>query len=233
MFIDTYADRIIGEKIKLENEIERQNHIASGKLTASMLGEPLQWQILKVLGVKPKEIDEYTLRKFKRGKDIETWFVDHISPLDKQKPVEYRSCVGVIDAVVDSDIWDCRKGVIPIEVKSTSNAKFKRIVKGVKPDRGHVLQACFYALAEGKEWFAVSYVATDDLRVHTFVMSTADHKEEVERVIDRFKAQYNTGIIPAFVAEEKWQENIKYCKYPEFMTMPETKFESFKQSYNL
>jgi len=69
--IDNYIDNKISKKVVEENKQRELNHVSSGRLSASMLGEPLQWQILKIKGVKPKEIDEYTLRKFIRGKDVE------------------------------------------------------------------------------------------------------------------------------------------------------------------
>lgn len=240
MFIDSYLDRMIGDKITKANVEERANHKSSGKLSASMLGEPLQWQILKVLGVPPKEIDEYTLRKFKRGKDIEEWFVNHIEPVEKQKFVEYRNTVGFIDATVYTGQWDSPvqeltglgEGIIPMEVKSTSNAKFKRVVSSVAPDRGHILQACFYAIATQCPKFAISYVATDDLRVQTYVLDTLNYIPEVEAVITAFEEQLKTGQIPVFVPAEKWQENVKYNKYPDWSNLSheelQAKFKALK-----
>lgn len=221
MLIDNYIDRKIGETLSKENEEERKNHVSSGKLTASMLGEPLQWQILKVIGVEPKPIDEYTLRKFKRGKDIETWLMTHIGAIETQKKVEYRDVVGIVDAVCDTKDWDFPKGIIPVEIKSVSNAKFKRIVKAVAPDRGHCLQACLYALAIGCPHFAVSYVATDDLRVHTFILETEDWREKVDTIINRFEEQHSKAEVPVFIPEEKWQADLKYNKYPEWSNLTE------------
>ena len=50
MYFDTHTDRLITKKLLAQKLEEKENHIPSGKLSASMLGWPLQWQILKVLG---------------------------------------------------------------------------------------------------------------------------------------------------------------------------------------
>jgi len=219
--IDNYIDNKISKKVVEENKQRELQHVSSGRLSASMLGEPLQWQILKIKGVKPKEIDEYTLRKFIRGKDVELWLLKYLDTQvvadGKQDFVEYRGVVGFIDAVCDTKDWDFPKGVMPVEVKSTSNAKFKRVVKSGEADKGHCLQGCLYALARGTDHFAVMYVATDDLRVHTFTLRTEDYKGQVDAVIDRFEK--HKGQIPVFEPEEKWQADIKYNKYPEWSNL--------------
>lgn len=226
MIIDNYLDRKIGEKLLAENEEERKNHVSSGKLTASMLGQPLQWQILKVMGVPQKPFDEYTLRKFKRGKDIEDWFVKEADAVETQKDALYRDVVGFIDLIADTRDWDFPSGIIPVEVKSVTNAKFKRITGHGEPDRSHLLQACLYALSEGTDKFGVTYIAADDLRVVTSIHETADYKVEVDRIIDRFQTQLATGKVPAFVAEEKWQADLKYCNYPEWLELDEKGIEA-------
>jgi hypothetical protein len=230
MFIDNHVDRLIGQKLIKENEEEKLKHISSGKLTASILGDPLQWQVLKVLGVETKGFDEYTLRKFKRGKDVEAWLAEYLNPIATQKEARYKNVVGYIDAVVDASEWDCKKGIIPIEIKSTSNAKFKRVVGNSRmaggPDRGHIFQACLYALSEGSTHFGIAYVATDDLRVHTFILETKDYKDQVEAIIDRFDKQMKSGTVPEFVPEESWHENLKYCKYPAWMRLTPHEIEA-------
>ena len=232
MRIDNYVDRKIGSALLAENEKERQDHKKSGKLSASQLGDPLQWQILKALGYETEAFDEYTLRKFKRGKDIEEWVMKYLEPIETQKFVEYRNTVGYIDAVCDTENWDFKLGVIPVEVKSVANAKFKRIVKQ-GPDRGHCLQASFYALATGKENAIVCYVASDDLRVHCYVIKTADFTDEIEKIITRFQEQLKSGEIPVFEAIEKWQADNKYCRYLEFRDKTKEQLAQLKTNANI
>lgn len=198
------------------NEKERLEHVSSGKLSAGKLGDPLQWQILKVLGAPTKDHDEYVLRKFKRGKDVEEWYTGCIpNVLDKNVFVEYRDVVGYIDAYVDTEGWNFPRGKMPLEVKSVTGMKFKRIVKE-GPQRGHCLQAGLYALAKGDENFALSYIASDDYRVHTFLERTADWKPIIDGIINRFDTQLSLGVVPVFVSEEKWQENPEYNSYPDW-----------------
>ena len=119
MRIETHLDKLISQRLIEANDKERENHKSSGKLSASMLGQPLQWQILKTIGVPPKPFDEYTLRKFKRGKDIENWFIGEISPNFKQPFVEYRSTIGYVDLnLVQDESFDFKLGEMPHEVKS-------------------------------------------------------------------------------------------------------------------
>lgn len=234
MILDQYIDRKISALMLKENESERREHVSSGKLTASMLGYPLQWQILKIMGVPPKPVDEYTLRKFRRGKDIEAWLVGHLDALKTQERVEYRDTVGIIDAVCDTALWDFRKGIIPVEVKSVANAKFKRIKDRLRPDKGHMLQACLYAMAIKAEHFAVAYVASDDLRLMVYIERTADHAIEVDLAIEKFQSVVKTGLVPVFEPVEAWQADVKYNNYPEWSSLSpqelENKIEMFRQN---
>lgn len=226
MIIDNYLDREISRQIVKANQEERDGHVSSGKLSASMLGQPLQWQILKSMGVPQKEVDEYVLRKFKRGNDVEDWFLKAIpNVLERQKFVEYRNVVGYVDSIVDTCDWEFPIGVAPLEVKSVSNMKFKRIVASGQPDRGHALQNALYAIAEKKNSFAVSYIATDDYRIQTYILSTADWLPDVDKIIDRYDAQKALGRVPVFVAEEKWQANADYNNYPEWSDLSQEEID--------
>lgn len=217
---DQYLDKFIGKSVSAKNALERAGHKSSGKLSASSLNSPLQWQILHSLGVEGKEVDNYTLRKFLRGKQVEDWYVSEINPVEKQKFVEYRNAVGYIDAIMDTKDWDFPFGVIPVEIKSTSNAKFKRVEKQ-GADHGHILQACFYAVALQVPHFAVSYVATDDYRIKTYVLDTHDYKDEIDEIITTYDEAKKVGVIPVFKAREKWQENPEYNSYSEWMGLDE------------
>lgn len=231
--IDNHIDKWISQILISENEKEKDKHISSGKLSAGMLGKPLQSQILKVKGVPPKQVDEYVLRKFQRGKDVEKWLVEKIPGIcDKQKEVQYRNVIGFADAIVSTMNYEFPCGKIPHEIKSVTNAKFKNICKSGEADRGHILQACLYALALGTTHFAIDYVASDDYRIQCMVYKTADFKPEVERIIDRFDKQLASGVIPAFVAEEAWQKNPAYADYPDWINLTEEEVnKKFKEEY--
>jgi hypothetical protein len=216
MIKDNFVDQEIGKRLLAENDEERKGHVSSGKLSASILNDPIQWQVLKTLGVEGKPIDEYVIRKFRRGKDIESWLVDFLKPVDKQKFVEYRNTVGYIDAVVDTKDWQFPVGVIPAEIKSVSNAKFKRILKQ-GADKGHLLQGAFYGICLNSPKFALCYVASDDLRVETYIYDTDDFKSEIDAIIDKFEEQIKSKVVPIFEARETWQSNEEYCRYPELM----------------
>ena len=225
MIIDSYLDRLIGEGLVKVNEEKEAGHTSLGKLSASMLGWPLQWQILKSLGVPRAPIDNYTLRKFKRGEDIEEWLLSRIPTLERQKFVEYRNVVGYIDGVVETKDWDWKNGVIPLEVKSVTNAKYKRIIAGNGADRGHKLQAGLYGLALKSTHYAISYIASDDLRITTYVYPTEETREEIDHIIERYDTQRATGKIPVFVPEEKWQANPLYNNYSEWAELDEKLIE--------
>lgn len=216
--VDNFLDLYIGHHIQKADEHERLNHKSSGKLSASGLGSPLQWQILKSFGVPERTHDEYTLRKFKRGKDVEEWYLSIIpGVLGKQEFVQYRDTVGYMDGWVDTMQWNFPLGEMPLEIKSVANAKYKRITSFGGPDAGHKLQSGLYALARAAEHFAISYIATDDYRVQTYILDTADVRDDIERIIDAYQAQKATGRVPVFEAREKWQADVKYCNYPDWV----------------
>lgn len=222
-------DKLVGESISSKNALQRAQHKSSGKLSASSLNDPLQWQILHSLATETAEIDNYTLRKFLRGNHVEEWYVSEIKPLATQKFVEYRNCVGYIDAIVDTKDWDIPVGIIPFEIKSVSNAKFKRIEKQ-GADKSHKLQAAFYAICEKSKNFGISYVATDDYRILTYILDTKDFKDEIDEIITKYDEAKKVGGIPKFEPREKWQANVEYNKYPFFADLTE---EQLAEKYKL
>lgn len=232
IFKDSHLDKEISKIVIEANKKEREDHISSGKLSASILGFPLQWQVLKVIGIE-KEFDEYLLRKFKRGHDVEEWIVDKMpNLLEKQKEVEYRGVVGFADAVVDSKDFDLQKGKMCHEIKSVANMKFKRIVKANEPDRSHKLQATLYSLALGYDYSAIDYVASDDYRIITFVFPVTDCKDDIDQIIDTFDKQIKSGIVPEFVEKESWQKLPDYNQYYDFATLSEKQIdEKLKTEY--
>src|SRR5574343_1128221 len=89
-----FLDKYIEEKLVAENEKDSLQHVSSGKLSASMLGQPTQWQVLKVIGVPGDSLEEYVTRKFARGNDVEEWLVNQMPGIvEKQKLVEYKNVV--------------------------------------------------------------------------------------------------------------------------------------------
>jgi hypothetical protein len=205
---DILIDQIVSEAKRRDDE-----HISSGKLSASMLGNPLQWQVLKYLGVEPKEIDNYTYCKFQRGRDVEDFVFDKVMAsgikASGQEKAEYRNCVGLIDIFVPET-----KEII--EVKSTTNQAFKYIVKEGMAKENHILQAALYALAKEVDEFSLVYIASDDYRSCQFQYRTADYKDKVDSAIDEFEAVIEAKKIPKFEAKMAWQKIPQYSMYPEW-----------------
>lgn len=208
---DILINQVVKEAKKREDE-----HESSGKLSASMLGNPLQWQVLKYLGVEPKEIDNYTYCKFQRGRDVEDFVFDKVVAsgisADSQKKAEYRNVVGLIDIYIPDP-----KEII--EVKSTTNGAFKYIVKEGTAKKNHILQACLYALSEDLDEFSLVYIASDDYRSCQFQYRTADYKDQVDEIIDTFEETIKAKKIPKFEAVEKWQTIDRYSMYPDWMKL--------------
>lgn len=231
--IDRTINDFVSRTLIDKNIEESLNHKSSGKLSASMLGSPLQWQVLKLMGVPQKDLDEYVLRKFQRGKDVEKWLVENIpGKVDTQVFVEYRDTVGYIDVLVDTKDYDTNFGIIPQEVKSVANMKYQNIVKSGKADRGHILQACLYALAKGAKHFGVVYIASDDYRILNYIYDTADYKAEVDGIIDRFNAQMDKKEVPVFEPEEVWQKNPNYSSYPLWTNLTQEEVnKKYKEEY--
>src|SRR6266540_3542492 len=147
--IDNAINQFIDDSLMRDNAEREAKHESSGKLSASMLYQPLRFQVLKTLGAPRKPLDPYVLGKFKRGNDVEDWYVGKIGEMgalvDRQKIVEYRGVIGFVDALVDSDKMQFKKGIMPHEVKSVTNMKLKRIAK-TEVDWHYKMQACLYAL---------------------------------------------------------------------------------------
>lgn len=218
---DSYLERSITEDLTKDNEDEALEHVSSGKLSASQLGKPLQWQILKVIGVPRKPIDDYGLRVMKRGRDVEDVIVNkHLRGIvETQKLVEYRDTVGLVDAVIDMKDWDNKCGIIPHEIKSVKNSKYARILKTGEPDISYKLQAGLYALAMGVDKYAIDIIAADDYRVTTWLYETKDIKELVDHRINEFLYAMRVGVVPEFEFREKWQSDPKWQDFPEFSNL--------------
>lgn len=209
--IDFSLDQIIGKALRSEHEAERAAHTPSGKLSASQLSKPLLEQVLKIIGVPEKPIDDYTLRLFKRGKQVEEWIVKMLPKGEEQLEVEYKGVIGYVDKMLDC----------PIEVKSIKSSQWKWLQKeGAR--WGHKLQAGLYALGTDSEQYKVLYVVADDFRTYTYTGQTADIQPEVDQIINEVKRQLLLGTLPEFKAREPWQEKDTYSQYsnfPEFLSL--------------
>lgn len=227
MIKDSTLDRLIEERLVADRIAQDHARKPSGKLSASMLGQPLQWQILKTIGVPAREIDNYTLRKFLRGNHVEEWLLSYMPGIiERQKFAEYRNTIGYCDALVDCSDWDSKKGIMPHEVKSVSNAKFKRITSEAQADHSHRLQASLYALAFDTDYYAVDYVATDDYRVETYIYHIETTISGVEYTINEYQAAMAAGIVPEFEYVEPWQSSEKYNNFPEWQYLTEAEIET-------
>lgn len=203
MKVNPVIEQTIAAKVLAEN-VDKE---PSGRLSASRLGWPLQWQMLHYYKVPQKPLEEFTLRKFARGKDVEERIMKWLAPAPDKMQVEvnYRNVAGFCDVLLE----------YPIEVKSTTNMAFKYKAKE-GTSRGHRLQGELYAKALGYDKFAVAYVASDDYRVLCFEEVVTD---ETDKVIDEYEAQVETGLVPVFEAKEKWQAMEDYNPYPEWQKL--------------
>lgn len=218
-------DQIISKSVRRANELERADHVSSGKLSASMLNQPLLEQVLKLIGVPPDPVDDYALRLFARGRQAEDFIIEHLPDGNKQLEVEYRDTVGLVDYVDPED-------GIPVEVKSTKNSAFKWIEKENKPKIGHRLQAGLYALALDKPLYRVLYVAADDLRTLMFEGDTERIKDAVDKIIAEVHGQLKKGELPEFVPREDWQANQKYSNYSAWIVLtPEEAMAKLEREY--
>lgn len=202
--INPKIQELIASKVLQDNE----EKIPSGRLSASRLGLPLQWQMLHYYKIPTAPKDEYTLRKFARGKDVEDRIMEWLAPNPEQMqvPVVYRGVVGFCDLVLE----------YPIEVKSVTNAAFKWKEKDNEPSLGHRLQGELYAKAMGYTKFGIAYVASDDYRVLCYEQEVGD---EVDKIIDEYEEQVSLGTVPVFKAREKWQSMKEYNPYLEWMNL--------------
>jgi hypothetical protein len=225
--------------IRKEYEEKSALHEPSGKLSAGQLGKPLLEQVLKVIGVPQKPVEDYALGLFRRGDSVESNIIDLLKPDKEQIEVEYKNVVGVIDAIKDNEIF---------EVKSVKNSQFQyldpentkqkrtpsglvSVYDGVK--YSHALQGGLYALALGKDKFTIIYASADDLRTLPHVVQTIDVKPEIEKIIKEVSDAIDSKTLPKWVAREEWQAKYpQYSSYPDWMTLdPDLAMEKLKRQF--
>jgi len=218
-------DSLITTRLRKEFEEESALHEPSGKLSAGQLGKPLLEQVLKVIGVPPKPFDDYVLRLFARGKQVEDWALNTVGIKNQQVEVEYKNTVGVIDG--DDDV--------PTEIKSVKNSQLKWLKKsGAKED--HELQLTLYLLAKKKEWGWLAYISAEDFQTFVFKLPVEKRAKQVDAVIKEVYDQIDKGILPAFEPRQDWHDKPayaeKYTNYPEWLSLsPELAMEKLKRQF--
>lgn len=230
--LDKWLNNQINELLIRDNEERNALHEPSGKLSASMLYQPLRFQVLKTIGAPRKPLDPYVLGKFKRGNDVEDWLVDMINQTgvlkETQKQVEYKGVVGYADGVIDTDQMESKKGVIPLEIKSVTNAKLRQIKKtGI--DYHYKLQATLYALAMGTDHYGLCVISAEDLQPSFNIFQTSELKHEVHEIIEKYnkamEAWEKDRVLPVFKPNPKvaWTANLQYSMFePEWATESDT-----------
>lgn len=219
--LDTELRAQITAQIRKEYEEESLKHSPSGKLSAGQLGKPLLEQVLKVIGVPQKPVEDYALGLFRRGNSVEKEILELMKPDKEQVQVEYKNTVGVVDAI---------KGDMIYEVKSIKNSQVPYIDPENKkkpgtyasydgPKWAHTLQAGLYALALDKPYFTILYVSADDLRTYPHIISTSEVKDEIDNIIHEVYRCIELGELPIWQAKEKWQTNPQYSSYPDWMML--------------
>ena len=231
MQIEYGISSVIDSSLIKDNQIEIENHVPSGKLTASYLHQPKRFQLLKYLGVPEKELDTFKLRKFSRGRQVEDWFIDKLKTqeglvVSTQETVEYRGVVGRVDAVINQDLLGIKVGNIPHEIKSVTNKNFKYIQKGDVGEH-YKLQAGLYALAKGSDYFCLDFIASDDLRDRCYLFETSEVEWEIEKIINEFTYMVSEHIVPEWDFRQQWQNNPDYMNYdPIWTTCNEYEFRN-------
>ncbi len=215
---------VIARNLREQHEKEKAEHEPSGKLSGSQLSKPLLEQVLKILGVPEKPFDDYTLRLFERGKQVEDWVCSMLDG-EEQVKIEYRDCIGFADKVIDG---------VPVEIKSVKSTQWKWLQsQGSK--WGHDLQNGLYALALQSGTYKIVYVNSNDFQTLEFTKNTKDIAPEVEEIITEVKSQLISGVLPEFKAREKWHEKPDYAKYsshPDWISLSsETAMKKLKTQF--
>lgn len=247
MIRDTLVEDNFYDELREKNNKERELHISSGKLSASILSDPLQWQILKVIGVPPKESDDYFLGFLERGNEIEQTALTALDDfiVERQKEVTYRDVIGYVDGIIDTTKtsrfgkkFSFQCGIIPQEFKSVKNSKFRRLQAQKEPDEAHILQGSLYAMALNTKYFLLTYGAADDYRFLSWFIEKDYYVPKIDKIITDFQEAMKLGLVPIFTPTYKWQNQPDYCKYPLFMNLTTTEIndklkKEFPDSYKI
>ena len=225
--------------LRKEHETEAALHQPSGRLSAGQLSKPLLEQILKIVGVPPKPVDDYTLGQFARGDAVEEWVIHCLEPEKTQVEVKYRNAVGFIDAIKNDDVFEVKSiknsAVRYIDPENTKRTRRdgELVPEYSGPKYKDALQGGFYAAAKKRPYFWIIYVATDDLRTYPHKIETDLIKPEIDRIISEVARQLKTGTLPRWQEREEWQRKYpKYNNYPEWVELePDLATEKLKRQY--
>lgn len=237
--LDTTLQREITATIRAEYEAESAKHEPSGRLSAGQLGKPLLEQVLKVIGVPQKPVEDYALGLFRRGNSVEDNILGLLKPDKSQVEVEYRNCVGIVDAIKDGEVYEIKS------VKNSqwqyldpTNDKKRRTQDGMQSVYGgvkyaHALQGALYAMALKKPSFTVIYASADDLRTLPHTIETKEMQREVDKIISEVDQALKSHKLPKWTAREDWQEKYpQYSSYPGWISLdPELAMTKLKNTY--
>ncbi|MBV6446399.1 MAG: hypothetical protein IFNCLDLE_02697 [Ignavibacteriaceae bacterium] len=111
MILDTNIRAFVDFYLTYTNYLQSKTREPNGRLTAGFLWQPKRFQLLKYLQFIDKPApDPYSLRKFKRGVDVEAHFVSMCKEMgiltDTQKEFTYRGVYGLGDTVLDSSTFN-------------------------------------------------------------------------------------------------------------------------------
>lgn len=229
----------IRKEIRAEYETESAKHEPSGKLSAGQLGKPLLEQVLKVIGVPQRPVEDYALGLFRRGNSVEDNILGLLKPDETQVEVEYRGCVGIVDAIKDGEVYEIKsvknsqwQYLDPSnQSRKRVNGELKAVYGGVK--YAHALQGALYALALKKPSFTVIYASADDLRTLPHVIETETMQKEVNDIIREVEQALKSHQLPTWQAREEWQVKYpQYSSYPDWMLLsPESAMEKLKNQH--
>jgi len=207
------------ERGNIVKDFRKEQGIPYGRwLSPNAFGNPLQWQVLDVLGVEAKPFETYTKLLFERGYDVEKKILSILGG-QQQTFVSLGKICGFCDVILDTKDWDIPLGVIPFDIKSIGGMKMKRIKSAKGADMKAILQTCFYAMALGKDDFGVIYVNADAYDIETFTYRTKDVEPLVLNEIKQFEEAMNKCEVPVFEAKEAWQKNAKYNNFKDWMDL--------------
>ena len=237
--LNTTLEKQITATIRAEYEAESAKHEPSGKLSAGQLGKPLLEQVLKVIGVPQRPVEDYALGLFRRGNSVEDNILGLLKPDETQVEVEYRGCVGIVDAIKDGEVYEIKS------VKNSqwqyldpNNDKKRRTPDGMQSVYGgvkyaHALQGALYALALKKPSFTVIYASADDLRTLPHTIETKEMQREVDKIISEVEQALLNHNLPKWKAREDWQEKYpQYSSYPDFIALsPEDAMKKLETWY--
>lgn len=223
MIVDNSIQKLIYENLEREQNERESTHEPSGKLSASWLFQPLRFQVMKNIGVPRKTLEPYVLGKFKRGHDVEAWYVNQLKEVgvlvETQKLLEYKNAIGYADVIVDPTKFNFKECRVH-EVKSVTNAKLKMIAN-TDVDYHYRLQGTFYAMAMGEQYYAIDIVSAEDLRVSTYIFDIKDTQKDVDEIISKYDAAMlawnEKKVLPPFEVNPRipWTSNFEYAPFSE------------------